>query len=149
MSAVDSTEWPVFPASFHTGLVTRRFFESWAFYTERLGFRTADEGGDWVRLVHPSGGQLLLLQQETNAPVAELVSAVEPRGVWLTLDVPEPAMLAGELRDAGCEVEAIRENAGWGRGLWSLSDPDGVRIFLRRRETGVGRSQHGEKILTA
>lgn len=148
MSAAGSTDWPVFPASFHTGLVTRRFFESWAFYTERLGFRTADEGGEWVRLVHPSGGQLWLLQEETDAPLAELVPAVEPRGLWLTLEVPEPAVLAGELREAGCEVKTLGAGAGWSGGdVWSLRDPNGVTIWLCPREAGISRPRTGGQML--
>ncbi|MFH1499761.1 MAG: VOC family protein [Verrucomicrobiota bacterium] len=139
MSAEDSTEWPVFPASFHTGLVTRRFFDSWAFYTERLGFRTVDEGGEWVRLVHPSGGQLWLLQEETDAPAAELVPAVEPRGLWLRLEVANPGELAVELRSAGIEAEEVPPGGPWSDGGWRVRDPDGVTVLLIRRPVGGAR----------
>lgn len=133
MSAAESMDWPVFPASFHTGLVTRRFFESWAFYTERLGFRTADEGGEWVRLVHPSGGQLWLMQEESDAPVAELVPAVEPRGLWLVLEVANPGEWAADLVSVGVETDEVPPGGPWAGGGWRVRDPNGVTIVLVRR----------------
>ena len=134
------TDWPVFPGPFHAGLVTRRYFDAWDFYTERLGFRTVDEGGSWVRLVHPSGGQLVLMQEETNEQLAELVAAVEPRGLWLTRVVADPAARAGELRAGGGEAEASAPGGPGGRDAWTLRDPDGVTILLSRRAGGVRRA---------
>lgn len=148
MSAADSSEWPVFPAPFHTGLVTRELPESWAFYTERLGFRTADEGEDWVRLVHPSGGQLWLLQEESDAPVAELVPAVEPRGWWLVLEVANPDELAADLRSAGVEAEKVPPGGPWGGGGWRVCDPNGVTVLLVRRAAGGAVTSRGRSMVS-
>jgi len=53
-------------AAFYPGLVTAKFYKTWDFYTEQLGFHTIEESEDSVRLAHPSGAQLAILRHETD-----------------------------------------------------------------------------------
>lgn len=126
-------DFPVFPSPFFAGLVTARLFASWDFYTERLGFRTLSEGGGSVRLQHPCGAQLLLLQEETGQTPAELVSATNGRGLWLTLEVADTAAVRMELTTAGVPVQGLPTAGCWPAGAFAVSDPDGVLVVIAPR----------------
>lgn len=130
-------EFPIFPAPFFAGLVTRRLFATWDFYTERLGFRTVTEGGGSVRLIHPGGAQLLLLQEETGEAPAELVSASNGRGFWLTLEVGDVEAERGELAAAGVAMQNLPVAHGWPAGAFAVSDPDGVLVVIAPRHGTV------------
>jgi catechol 2,3-dioxygenase-like lactoylglutathione lyase family enzyme len=128
-------DFPVFPSPFFAGLVTARLFASWDFYTERLGFRTLSEGGGGVRLQHPCGAQLLLLQEETGHTPAELVSATNGRGWWLTLEVADVAAMRLELTAADVAVQSLPAAGYWPAGTFAVSDPDGVLVVIAPRTT--------------
>lgn len=132
-------DYPVFPAVFFTGLVTARFFETWDFYTAQLGFRTVEERGAWVRLLHPGGAQLVLLQEEADETPAELVSATDGRGLWLTLEVADPATERMALTAAGVAVHVVPQRRWWRPGTFAVRDPNGVMIMVTPRPSLVTR----------
>ena len=136
------SDFPVFPSPFFAGLVTRRLFATWDFYTERLGFRTVAESGDSVRLLQPCGAQLVLLQEETGAAPAELVSASNGRGFWLALEVGDVEAERRHLVALGVAVQALPVAGSWPAGAFAVSDPDGVLIVIAPRPS-VARGQCG------
>ena len=116
--------------AFHFGVVTAKFYETWDFYTEQLGFRTFAESDNLVRLVHPSGAQLGVMRQETNELHPELVSATDGRGFWLSLRVGDTDALYQRLCGAGVAVVQPLE-AGQGRSQsFTVRDPNGILIFV-------------------
>ena len=122
---------------FYFGLVTSKFYETWDFYTERLGFRTLDEDDHRVLLVHSSGAGLMVLRHETEEQYAELVSATDGRGFWLNLDVADVEALYQSLCEGN--VAVVRPLAVGLRGSRSFTvrDPNGVLICIacgRRRK---------------
>jgi catechol 2,3-dioxygenase-like lactoylglutathione lyase family enzyme len=123
---------PVF-ASFHIGLVTERFYETWDFYTERLGFRTLEESNDAVLLVHASGARLGLLRHETDETHPERVSATDGRGFWLKLEVTDVEAEFERLRGYNVPVVDALRAGPHGERSFTLRDPNGVLIFVTRQ----------------
>lgn len=136
------SDFPVFPSPFFAGLVTRRLFATWDFYTERLGFRTVAEGGGSVRLLHPCGAHLVLLQEETGAAPAELVSASSGRGFWLALEVGDVESERQHLVASGVAVQTLPVAGSWPAGAFAVSDPDGVLVIIAPR-LGVTQGKRG------
>ncbi len=136
-------DFPVFPSPFFAGLVTHRLFATWDFYTEQLGFHTVAEGGGSVRLQHPCGAQLMLMQDESGVTPAELVSAANGRGFWLTLEVPDADATRMELAAAGVPAQSLPAAACWPRGSFAVCDPNGVLIVIAPRASLVKRTAAG------
>ncbi len=130
-------DFPVFPSAFFAGLVTRLYFESWDFYTTHLGFRTVEERNAWVRLMHPSGAQLVLLQEEADHTPSELVTACEGRGLWLTLEVADVAVERNALALEGLAVQAVPSEKWWREGSFAVTDPNGVLVIIAPRASSV------------
>jgi catechol 2,3-dioxygenase-like lactoylglutathione lyase family enzyme len=123
---------PASAPAVHTGIVTARFFETWDFYTTLLDFRTIDENDGYVRLQHPSGVELIVLQHELNGDWSELVSATDGRGIWLRLEVEDPASEFERMRAAG--IETMRADRGkWRTASFVFRDPNGILIFVAAR----------------
>lgn len=119
---------------FFPGLVTARFFESWDFYTEQLGFRTLCECDFYVQLVHPCGAQIALLRHELDGPTPELVSATDGRGFWLNLDVADADAEHARLSAAGVTVVSPPQDKPWGDRQFIVRDPNGVLISIAHRQ---------------
>lgn len=136
---MSSDDFPIFPSPFFAGLVTARYFETWDFYTTRLGFRTVEERDDWVRLLHPCGAQLALLREEAGATPAELVSATSGRGFWLTLEVADAAAERDALSADGVPVQPVPAPRWWRPGSFAVQDPNGVLVILTPRPHHVRR----------
>lgn len=130
-------DFPIYPSPFVTGLVTARLFESWDFYTERLGFRTVAEGQGCVRLLHPCGAQLVLICEESGMTPAALVSAVEGRGFWLALEVADVATERSDLETAGLGIEDVPAAPCWPEGSFAVTDPNGVNVIVMPRAGAV------------
>lgn len=127
---------------FYVGLVTERFFETWDFYTELLGFRTLDENETHVLLMHPSGVRLEILKHETNERHAELVSATDGRGFWLNLEVEDVDAEYERLCAGGVQLVHPPENQANGRRGFTVRDPNGVLICIADRwELTIGLCQ--------
>lgn len=133
-------DFPVYPSPFVSGLVTARLFETWDFYTERLGFRTVAEGQGSVRLLHPCGAQLVLICEESGVTPARLVNAAEGRGFWLALEVADAVAERSELTTAGLAVEEVPTSPCWPEGSFSVIDPNGVHVILMPRARPVRQS---------
>ncbi len=115
---------------FHPSLVTRRFFDSWDFYTAMLGFTTLAECDVYVHLQHPSGVQLGLLREEVDGVPAELVPATDGRGFWLNLDVADADAEYARLREMGVEIAEPPQDRPWGERSFEVRDPNGIVIFV-------------------
>jgi catechol 2,3-dioxygenase-like lactoylglutathione lyase family enzyme len=132
-SAVEKNIPSALPATpFYVGLVTAKFYETWDFYTEQLGFRTVDESDAQVRLVHPSGAQLGIMRHETHEQHAELVSATDGRGIWLNLDVADVDAEYRRLSAARVPVVQPLEAGPSGARFFTIRDPNGVLICIAR-----------------
>lgn len=117
---------------FYFGLVTAKFFETWDFYTERLGFHTLDEDDHRVLLGHPSGARLGILRHETDELHAELVGATDGRGFWLNLEVGDVDAMYASLREANVAIaQPIAAGPGGSR-YFTVYDPNGVLIRIAR-----------------
>ncbi len=130
-------DFPVFPASFLPGVVTHRFHDTWAFYTELLGFRTQAERHGYVRLLHPSGALLQLIQAERGDTPEELVAATSGRGWWLTLEVADVGRARAELLAQGVELDPLPEGLRWHEEAVALRDPNGILVVIARRPSLV------------
>lgn len=119
-------------ALFAFGLVTAKFYDTWAFYTEHLGFRTWAETDDLVQLVHESGARLDIMRDETNREHAELVSAADGRGVWLNLGVVDIDAEYERLRAAGVPLVQPLTAGPRGARSFTVRDPNGVLIRFAR-----------------
>jgi predicted enzyme related to lactoylglutathione lyase len=118
-------------AACYPGLVTAKFYKTWDFYTEQLGFHTIEESEDSVRLAHPSGAQLAILRHETDEQNPERVSSTDGHGFWLQLDVADVDALYQRLR--GADVQMARElEAGELGSRFTVHDPNGVLICVER-----------------
>jgi len=116
--------------AFYPGLVTSKFYETWDFYSAILGFTTVTECGAYVHLAHPSGAQFGLLKHEVDGAPAELISAVEGRGFWLSLHVADADAEFTRLRSLGVQVVEPPEDKPWGERHFLVRDPNGVLIYI-------------------
>lgn len=130
-------DFPVFPSPFVFGLVTARLFETWDFYTERLGFRTVTEGQGCVRLLHPCGAQLVLICEESGVTPAALVTRAEGRGFWFALEVADAAAERQHLAAAGIGTADLPAAPCWPEGSFAVTDPNGVTIAIMPRAKSV------------
>ena len=64
---------------------------------------------------------------------AELVSATDGRGVWLTLEVADAGTERARLQVAGLATEALPENGPWPAAAFAVSDPNGVLVIITPR----------------
>lgn len=133
-------DFPIYPSPFICGLVTARLFETWDFYTERLGFRTVAEGQGSVRLLHPCGAQLVLICEESGVTPAALVSRAEGRGFWFALEVADAAAERQHLATAGTETADLPAAPCWPEGSFTVTDPNGVLIAIMPRAAAVRRA---------
>lgn len=124
--------------SFYFGLVTEQFFETWDFYTERLGFRTLDEDDHRVLLGHPSGVCLGILRHETDEQHPELVSATDGRGFWLNLDVVDVDTIYESLCAVNVPVAQPLDSGPRGTRFFVVRDPNGVLIRVARKQSSLG-----------
>lgn len=124
------TRQPSAGGGFYLGLVTEKFFETWDFYTEQLGFRTLDESETCVLLMHPSGVRLEVLRHETNERHAELVSATDGRGFWLNVEVEDVDAEYQRLCAGGVQLVHPPESQPHGRRSFAVRDPNGVLICI-------------------
>lgn len=130
--------------AFYPNLVTRKFYETWDFYSANLGFSTAYESDAYVHLTHPSGAQLGLLKHEFDGAPAELISAVEGRGFWLSLDVPHADAEYGRLKSLGVEIAEPLQDKPWGERNFVVRDPNGVLVYISHKiPTSVGHREEG------
>lgn len=127
MNAQENNDVPA-RGGFCLGLVTAEFYETWDFYTEQLGFRTLDENGTSVLLVHPSGVRLEILLHETEERYAELVGATDGRGLWLNLEVEDVDAEHARLCVRGVQVLGAPGELPLGRRGFTVRDPNGVLI---------------------
>jgi catechol 2,3-dioxygenase-like lactoylglutathione lyase family enzyme len=124
---------------FYPGIVTARLYESWDFYTAKLGFRTLRECDHYVQLVHPCGAQVSLLRHELDGPASELVSATDGRGFWLNLDVADADAEFARLTSEAVNIVAPPEDKPWGDRQFVIKDPNGVLIAIAHRNEVLGR----------
>ena len=75
----------------------------------------------------------MLIQEESGQTPAELVSAVEGRGFWLTLEVADVAAKRLELMAAGVPVQSLPGDACWPHDSFAVSDPNGVLVVIMPR----------------
>lgn len=118
---------------FYPSLVTAKFYETWDFYAERLGFRTIFESDVYVHLAHASGAQLGILRHEIDGPRPELICATDGRGFWLNLDVADADAEYARLVAAGTEIAEALEDKPWGDRQFMVCDPNGVLIAIAHR----------------
>ena len=123
------------PASFFAGIVTGRYFETWQFYTELLGFTTWEESDLHVLLAHPSGARLDILRHETDPIHTELVSSTDGRGFWFMLEVDDVEAEYRRMSRAGVASARPPELSIFGRKAFSVHDPNGVLICLCERQS--------------
>jgi catechol 2,3-dioxygenase-like lactoylglutathione lyase family enzyme len=119
--------------AFYPGIVSHRFYESWDFYTEKLGFRTVCEWNVYVHLRHPCGAQLGILKEETDGQPAELITRSDGRGMWLNLDVADADAEHDRLRNDGVEIALPLEDKPWGDRQFAVRDPNGLLVFIAHR----------------
>lgn len=122
------------PAAFFTGIVTRKYFETWQFYTELLGFATWDESDQHVLLAHPSGARLEILRHETDDCHPELVSSTDGRGFWFMMEVVDIVAEYERVCRAGHVPARPPSGSMAGRRSFSVRDPNGVLVCLCERQ---------------
>lgn len=119
--------------SFYPNLVTGKFYETWDFYSDILGFTTVQECGAYVHLAHSSGAQFGLLKHEMDGAPAELISAVEGRGFWLSLCVKDADAEHARLSSLGVPIVEPPQDKPWGERHFSVRDPNGVLVYLAHK----------------
>lgn len=112
------------------GLVTAQFHATWDFYTTVLGFSTEAENDGYVRLLHPGGATIEVLEEERNESWPELVSAHRGHGCWITLPVDHLAEAWDQALAAGATPLINPDQAHRVQAGFTVSDPNGVRIFV-------------------
>ncbi|MBP7141804.1 MAG: VOC family protein [Opitutaceae bacterium] len=115
---------------FCAGIVTARFYETWDFYTGLLGFRTISESNTRVHLQHPGGAQLDILEHEVDGNPSELISAIDGRGLWFSLEVPDLEAEIDRMRSAGALMQMSSIELVRGVRHFMIRDPNGVLIYL-------------------
>jgi catechol 2,3-dioxygenase-like lactoylglutathione lyase family enzyme len=114
--------------------VTERFYQTWDFYTEILGFRTVQAEDEWVKLEHPEGGQLCIYQAETASVPEGILGQLEGRGQWLRLLVDDLEEERDRLIAAGITEEGLEPLEGGGQAGFCLRDPNGLVIQVMRMD---------------
>ena len=119
-------------AVFQHAFVTERFYQTWDFYTEVLGFRTVQAEDAWVTLEHPEGGQLCIYEAETAAVPEGILGQLDGRGQWLRLLVDDPGEERDRLIAAGVAEEELEPSDGGWQAGFRLRDPNGRVIQVLR-----------------
>lgn len=135
--------------AFYPGLVTRKFYETWDFYSANLGFTTVNECGAYVHLSHPSGAQFGLLKDEVDGAPAELISPAEGRGFWLSLDVPDADAEYARLLALGVDVVSPPEDKPWGERHFLVRDPNGVLVYIAHKIPTFVQNEATEMLCSA
>ncbi len=128
---------PASARTFYPGFVTARFYETWDFYTEKLGFRTVCEWDVYVRLQHTCGAELVILKEETDGQLSELISACDGRGFWLNMEVPDAEAEYHRLDATDVDIAYPLEEKPWGDRQFVVRDPNGILVFVTQRATSA------------
>lgn len=134
------------PAAFFAGIVTGRYFETWQFYTELLGFETWEESDQHVLLAHASGARLDILRHETEATHPELVSAADGRGFWFMLEVDDVDAEYRRFCRAGLTPARPPERLFWDRRAITVRDPNGIVVCLCERQSTDAGDENEESV---
>jgi len=132
--------------SFYCGLVAANFYETWAFYTEQLDFRTWSETDNLVLLVHESGAQIGIMRHETNEQHSELVSATDGRGLWFSLNVFDLDAVYERLCAASVPVVQPLKSVPRSVRFFVVRDPCGVliRVAAAQAASLIWEAESGE-----
>ena len=122
-------------APFHANIVTARLAETAQFYKEQFGFRVAFYSDVYVHLVDANGVQLGLLRDGREEQPAQLRTAAEGQGFWLSLDVEDVDAEHERLAASGVEIISPPEDRPWGERVFVARDPNGVLIYIAHKLT--------------
>jgi catechol 2,3-dioxygenase-like lactoylglutathione lyase family enzyme len=120
--------------TFFPGFVTSRVTATVEFYREHFGFHPAGGPGETLWLAREEdGARLGLLRANDPDHPAALQPPTRGSGVWLNLEVDEPAAVFARLCAAGAELVEPLAKMSDGVQRFIVRDPNGVLVYVSER----------------
>lgn len=115
----------------NAGIITDKFAETKAFYTNVLDFGVTFEN-DFYLLLHTPNHQAQLSFLKPNHPSQQSLfqQPFQGHGVYLTIEVDEVDALYQKLKEMGITIVIDIRNEPWGDRHFAIKDPNGIGIDL-------------------
>lgn len=115
----------------NAGVLTEKFAESKAFYSNILGFGVTFEN-DFYLLLHTPNRQaeisFLKPYHPTQQPVFHKPYAGQ--GMYLTIEVDDVDRVYSDLKSKGIEIKVDLRDEPWGDRHFAIEDPNGIAIDI-------------------
>jgi len=115
----------------NAGIVTDKFTETKAFYTEILGFGVSFENEFYLLMQTPNKQDeisFLLPNHPSQPPIFQ--TPFNGEGMYLTIEMDDVDTLYKELRKKGVEIKVDMRDEIWGDRHFVIVDPNGIGIDL-------------------
>lgn len=115
----------------NAGIITEKFAESKAFYTDKLGFGVTFEN-EFYLLMHTPNRQaelsFLLPFHSTQQPFFQ--KPFNGQGMYLSIETDDVDTLYNELKNKGVEIKVDLRDEPWGDRHFAIEDPNGIGIDI-------------------
>jgi len=115
----------------NAGIITDKFAETKAFYSETLGFGVTFEN-DFYLLMHTPNHSAEISFLKPNHPSQKPVfqTAFGGQGVYLTIEVEEVDKIYTSLKEKGVDITIDIRDEPWGDRHFAITDPNGIGIDI-------------------
>ena len=115
----------------NAGIITDKFAETKAFYSETLGFGVTFEN-DFYLLMHTPNHSAEFSFLKPNHPSQKPVfqTAFGGHGVYLTIEVEEVDKIYTLLKEKGVDITIDIRDEPWGDRHFAITDPNGIGIDI-------------------
>lgn len=115
----------------NAGIITEKFAETKAFYTEKLNFGVTFEN-EFYLLMHTPNHQAQLSFLKPNHPTQQPIfqAPFTNQGVYLTIEVENVDEVYERLKKQGVKMEIDIRNEPWGDRHFAIVDPNGIGIDI-------------------
>ena len=115
----------------NAGIITDKFAETKAFYTNTLGFGVTFEN-EFYLLLHTPNHQAEISFLKPNHPTQKPIfhPPYGGKGVYLTIEVEDVDKIYSELKLKGIQMEIELRDEPWGDRHFAIVDPNGIGIDI-------------------
>lgn len=115
----------------NAGIVTEKFQETKAFYTQELGFGVTFENEFYLLLHSPNHqAELSFLLPYHPSQQALFQKPFQGEGMYLTLEVDDVNQWYQKLKAKGIEIKIDLRDEPWGDRHFAIQDPNGIGIDI-------------------
>ena len=115
----------------NAGIITDKFAETKAFYSDVLGFGVTFEN-EFYLLMHTPNHQaeisFLMPNHPTQQPIFQ--KAFNGEGIYLTIEVENVDEMYKQIKKKGVDIKIQLRDEPWGDRHFAITDPNGIGVDI-------------------